>query len=87
MENEYNDLMYCKAGFRHVALDDCEHVVSQSRGWKFELPADFYSKEATAARKAENKAKYGPRGQLADRSIKRAVNEVRDVGDKELFDN
>lgn len=57
---------YCKAGFWHGLKDSCDHLVPllgssdhKPRPKPF-LPADFYSEEATARRREENKAKYQP---------------------------
>jgi hypothetical protein len=79
--------MYCKAGFEHISLEDCEHIVTQivpvKRG--FQLPDDFYSPEATAVRKAENKARYAAHRSGRTHPIVQAVNEAREVDEKQTF--
>lgn len=75
--------MYCKAGFHHLNLDDCDHIAPMPKAAvvvsTFELPKDFYSAEATAARKAENKAKYQPG--LAGQRIKVIKAVVNQAGE------
>ena len=53
--------MYCGAGFKHLTLDDCEHIVSQGPPKAgYQLPDDYYDPEVVAKRKAENQKKYVP---------------------------
>lgn len=72
--------MYCKAGFPHISLEDCEHVVSQNvLRPGFTVPDDFYSEEAMAARRAENKLKYVPMTVRHEKKIKPEVNKVTEL--------
>lgn len=60
----------CTAGFLHFEGEECGHIASQRPALEprgFELPDDYYSPEATAARRAENKLKYGPGQRRANR--------------------
>jgi hypothetical protein len=55
---------YCRAGFIHFG-DDCEHVVKTQFNAAMprpaeQIPDEFYSEEAIAARREENKLKYQP---------------------------
>lgn len=56
--------MYCKAGFKHTDLKECEHIVplpvAPRPKARSIVPDDYYSEEAMAARRAENKLKYLP---------------------------
>lgn len=83
--------MYCKAGFHHISLKHCEHIMSLPVAPRvpertFLLPEGYYSPEATARRREENRSRYQPRNAPGQRKpIMAAVNEAREVGDKMIF--
>jgi hypothetical protein len=58
---------YCKAGFEHVVGSDCDHIVTvqfnvpkKAEARPAIVPDDFYSEQATARRRAENRQRYQP---------------------------
>lgn len=72
---------YCKAGFAHALGAECEHaLVPQGPARRtFELPEDYYSPEAVAARREENKSKYRPGATRPPRGVL-IGNEATEVG-------
>lgn len=78
---------FCKAGFWHQIGDDCDHIVAlpaaprAARALPSIVTDDYYSEEATLARREENKLKYQPGRNIARRDRKLIGNEAKGLND------